>query len=211
MPLTLLERWNADLASLPGETAVKTQAFEEIIAAYSQPQRRYHGVGHLEALFGLLDQHAASVQLPLPLHFAVWWHDVVYEPQASDNEAASAHLACTRLTTLGAKADLVDEVAELILATRNHWQGPSRGNGDYFLDADIAILGAPREAYDRYAADVRIEYGFAADPVYRAGRSAFLSHAIARQPLFRTTAFEAAYGAQARANMQRELKRLNGA
>jgi predicted metal-dependent HD superfamily phosphohydrolase len=208
---SLQDRWNADVGGLPGAETAKASAFDEIIAAHSQAHRRYHGVGHLEALFALLDKHAQSVAEALPLHFGVWWHDVVYEPQASDNEARSAALARARLTEMGAAHDLVGRVDMLILATRNHWEGPTMGDGDYFLDADIAILGAPQSVYDQYADDFRAEYSFAPDPMYRAGRSQFLSKAIERQALFRKAEFEAAYGAAARENMRRELGRLGGA
>ena len=207
----LQDRWNADIGGFSGSDIAKTWAFDEIIAAHSQPHRRYHGVGHLEALFALLDEHAKSVVEPLSLHFGVWWHDVVYEPQASDNEARSAALARVRLTELGAASDLIECVDMLILATRNHWEAPAMGDGDYFLDADIAILGAPPSVYDRYADDVRSEYSFAPDPMYRAGRSRFLSGAIERQRLFRKPEFEAAYGSAARKNMRRELSRLSAA
>lgn len=139
----------------------------------------------------------------------MWWHDVVYDPHASDNEARSAELARARLTDLGAASDLIENVSKLILATRNHWESPTMGDGDYFLDADIAILGAPPDVYDRYAENVRAEYSFAPDALYRAGRSHFLTAAIDRQPLFRKQAFEAVYGAAARANMRRELVQLS--
>ena len=206
MTPALQDRWNIDVRDLPGAGAAKSSAFHEIIAAYSQPHRRYHGIGHLAALFALLDQHAQAA--PLPLHFALWWHDIVYEPQASDNEARSAALARARLVDLGAGNAAIETVDRLILATRNHWDAPPMGDGDYFLDADIAILGAPPSVYDRYAHDVRAEYSFA-DPVYRAGRSRFLASAIQRQPLFRKPEFETAYAAMARANMRRELARLS--
>jgi len=207
----LQDRWNADVGVLPGSGAAKASAFDEIMAAHSQAHRRYHGVGHLEALFALLDEYALSVAEPLPLHFAVWWHDVVYEPKASDNEGRSAALARARLTEMGAAQDLIEPLDLLILATRNHWEGPTMGDGDYFLDADIAILGAPPSLYDQYAEDVRAEYSFAPEPMFRAGRSQFLSKAIERQPLFRRPEFEAAYGAAARENMRRELVRLKTA
>jgi predicted metal-dependent HD superfamily phosphohydrolase len=67
----------------------------------------------------------------------------VYEAKASDNDARSAALAQARLTELGATLDQVERVGALILATRNHWEAPDMGDGDYFLDVDIAILGAP--------------------------------------------------------------------
>ncbi len=134
---------------------------------------------------------------------------MVYEPQASDNEGSSAALARTRPTELGAGDELIECVDALIVATSNHWDAPAMGDGDYFLDADIAILGAQPGIYDRYADDIRAEYSFAPDLAYRAGRSHFLSKAIERQRLFRTAEFETSFGAMARANMRGELARLS--
>jgi predicted metal-dependent HD superfamily phosphohydrolase len=209
--LGLQDRWTNDVAGLPGVGEAKAAAFANIVAAHGQPLRRYHGLGHLQALFALLDQHAQSVAERLPLHFAVWWHDAVYDPQASDNEGRSAALAKAELKALGAADDLITQVVQLILATSHHWDSPAMGDGDYFLDADIAILGASPSAYDRYADDVRAEYAFAPDAAFRAGRARFLSNAMARPRLFRTPAFEAAYTDAARDNMRRELGRLGAA
>lgn len=205
---SLEDRWKIDVDGLPGSPAAKAAAFDEIITAHSEHKRRYHGVGHLEALFTLLDTYAFAVSEPLSLHFAVWWHDIVYDPAAHDNEARSAALAHARLTGLGAAVQLIERIETLILATRNHWDAPPMGDGDYFLDADIAVLGAPPAVYDQYSEDVRAEYSLIPGPIYRAGRSQFLSQAVARVKLFRTPEFESAFGAAARLNLHRELARL---
>lgn len=205
----LESEWRKDAArfSASHETAI----FQNILARHSDPSRRYHGLSHLTALFHLLATHAPQVQPGSAARLAVWWHDAVYDATRSDNEERSAELARENLSHLSAGAALVEDVVRLIHATKNHWNGPSTGEGDFFLDADIAILGAPPNIYDQYTIDVRQEYAWAPDPAYRAGRSAFLTAAIARERLFRTDAFESTYAAQARENMKRELASLSGA
>jgi predicted metal-dependent HD superfamily phosphohydrolase len=63
--------------------------------------------------------------------------------------------------------------------------------------------------YDRYVADVRVEYAWAPEPAWRTGRSTFLQSALTRSRLFRTDAFETSYGQQARLNMNRELESMS--
>ncbi|MET0545196.1 MAG: hypothetical protein ABWZ40_02695 [Caulobacterales bacterium] len=207
MSATLQAQWRHDVAALPGPADVKDAAFAEIIRAHSEPHRRYHGLGHLKALFSLLAQYAPAAAAPL--RFAVWWHDVIYEPMTPDNEERSAVMAKERLSAMGVESILIDAVEKLILATKNHWEGPSLGEGDLFLDADIAILGADGAAYDQYARDVRTEYSAVPEALFRGGRAKFLAGAMDRKPMFRTEIFERAFGDTARANMQREHARLS--
>jgi predicted metal-dependent HD superfamily phosphohydrolase len=206
----LFEAWARDIRAMRADAGVASDIFHDLMRRHGEPQRRYHHAGHLLALTELLDEHAPHISPGSAPRLAIWWHDAIYNPQARDNEERSSDLAGEHLTRLGAPTQLIEQTCTIILMTRNHWDGPSAGDGDYFLDADIAILGAPVATYDAYAADVRQEYAFAPDDLFRAGRSAFLESALARPRLFRTDVFEAAYAPQARANMQRELGQLTG-
>ncbi len=204
----LVVEFRRDIAHILSSEAF--DLFNNIIARHGEPQRHYHGLSHLTALLNLLAKHAPHIAPGSAPRLALWWHDAVYDPTAKDNEEQSAILARDHLARLGAPVALVEDVAAIILMTKNHWSGGSAGDGDYFLDADIAILGAPAAMYDTYATGVRQEYAWAPDPAYRAGRAAFLNSALARRRLFRTDIFETTYAAQARANMQRELAALTG-
>ncbi len=204
----LASRWKRDIAGLPRGDIACAAAFGEIMALYGESRRRYHGIGHLQALFALLDTHVPQSVDRTPLHFAVWWHDAIHDPGLRDNEEKSAALARLHLEAMGAEPALTAHVCELILATRNHWEGAPMGDGDFFLDADIAILGASPATYQRYTAAVRAEYAHLDDTTFGAGRSAFLKGALLRPRLFRTQIFAGAFEAQARANMAAELLRL---
>jgi predicted metal-dependent HD superfamily phosphohydrolase len=204
----LESEWRKDVALLSSFEAVPI--FQDLIARHSEPHRRYHGLGHLIALAELMNAHAPHIAPGSASRLAIWWHDAVYNPQARDNEERSSDLAGEHLIRLGAPTELIEQTCTIILMTKNHWDGSSADDGDSFLDADIAILGAPPATYDTYAANVRQEYAWAPDDAYRAGRSAFLKSALARARLFRTDVFETTYASQARANMQRELTTLTG-
>ncbi len=200
--------WRKDVARFSASRAA--EIFKDLVARHSEPQRHYHGLGHLTALLGVLSKHAPQILPGSPCRLAIWWHDAIYDPTKHDNEELSAALARDHLARLAVPSSVIDETASIILMTKNHWLGPSAGEGDYFLDADIAILDAPPAIYDAYTAGVRQEYAWAPEPGFRAGRAAFLTNALTWPRLFRTDAFEAAYADPARANMRRELNALAG-
>ncbi|MFT3808912.1 MAG: hypothetical protein QM698_03275 [Micropepsaceae bacterium] len=184
------------------------RCIEGLIASYSEPHRAYHTLAHLDFVFAMLDAHAAKAREPARLAFACWYHDVIYDPRAADNEARSAERATEELTAIGVMPDVVKRIDRLIRATATHQTADADSDDALFLDADFSILGAAPEIYAAYVKGVRFEYGHVDDAGWKAGRGAFLKKALAAGRLFRTDVFETAYGAQARANVTAELKAL---
>ena len=91
-----------------------------LIAAYAEPHRRYHdmthiadGLAQLRAVEGLTDDERTW------LAYAIWWHDAVYDPTRSDNEAQSAALARRDLALLGEPAQAIAEVSPEQLEVRS--------------------------------------------------------------------------------------------
>ena len=77
------------------------------------------------------------------LTWAIWWHDAIYDPRASDNEARSAELAKRELRDLDATLHERDEVARLIRLTAGHEVEAEDRLGEILVSIDLAILGAP--------------------------------------------------------------------
>jgi predicted metal-dependent HD superfamily phosphohydrolase len=202
----LRARWDAVVAPLGGGDG--RVFFEGIVRSYSEPHRAYHTLGHLDYLFDRLDEHAGDAADKQRLAFAAWYHDVIYDPRAGDNEERSALRAIDELTRLGGPTPLIERVALLIRVTAAHTKGGTDHDDNLFLDADFCILGAQPEAYRRYVAGVRHEYAHVDDAGWRAGRGAFLTNALKQTRIFHTDRVEAAYGPQARANMTSELTDL---
>ncbi len=181
-----------------------------LLARWQEPHRRYHTLDHLTAVLEHIDVLAeAGYADDLDLvRLAAWFHDAVYAPERSTNEERSARLAERALPEAGVPAAGTAEVARLVRLTVTHDPAPDDRNGQVLCDADLAILAAPQETYDAYAAAVREEYAFVPDDDFRAGRAAVLRQLLALPRLFRTP-----YGAQrwekaARANIAAELERL---
>ena len=139
---------------------------------------------------------------------AAFFHDAVYEPTRSDNEAQSAELAREVLRAVDRPE--ADDVAAIVLATAKH-ELPLNGPRETaaFLDADLAILAARPDVYDAYTVNVRAEYSHVADDDFRNGRKAILEGFLQRDQLFFTTIGQARFEVAARANLRREITSLS--
>ena len=157
-----------------------------------------------------LHRLGASVTDPAAVELAIWYHDAIYDPAASDNEARSAALLRHEMADLADPA-LLDAAEAMVRRTAGHTlppelSGPRRDDCALFLDLDLAVLGAPPEAYAAYEQGIAAEYLPLHGPAaYRAGRAAFLRGMLNRPRLFHTGRFHAALDGPARANLRRAL------
>lgn len=206
---TLTPLWRGHVNALGCFDAALTQdLFDRLCASYSQIYRAYHTLDHLIQVFEKLEHNADRIGDPLRLAFATWYHDIVYDPRATDNEERSAEAARMDLKSMHADAVFIDRVTRLILATKSHAKGGVDNDDDLFLDCDYSILGSEPEAYKIYAGQARREYAHLTNAEWQRGRTAFLTHAAAQPRTFRTIAFENLYGTKARTNMMVELASL---
>ncbi|MFG1775061.1 metal-dependent phosphohydrolase [Micromonospora sp. NPDC049048] len=207
----LLHRWQA-AARGAGATDVAelTRAGTDLLARWREPHRHYHDTDHLTAVLDVVDAHASAARRPDLVRLAAWCHDAVYDPRAGGdaNERDSAALAGTLLGRVGLPADAVAEVRRLVLLTAGHAVDPGDVDGALLCDADLAILAAPPEAYDRYAAAVRREYAHVPEPAFRAGRARVLAGLLDLPALFRLPPLARRWESPARANLTRELSAL---
>lgn len=138
--------------------------------------------------------------------WAIWFHDVIYDPQKHDNEEQSAKLAMEMLQG-HLPTETLQHIEQYILATKTH-SSPNLESDDnlrIFLDADLGILGAPAQQYQQYAACIRKEYTHLEDAVFFPGRAQVLSRFLARPQLFYSQHFQKLYEDQARSNLEQEL------
>ena len=203
MSLVGFEAW----AELAGDSPTSRTEWAAVVAAWSEPHRRYHDLAHLAAVLGLVGELAGAATDPDAVRLAAWYHDVVYDPRRGDNEAVSAERARAGLRGL-VPAGRVEEVARLVLLTAGHDPAPGDANGAVLCDADLAVLAGPPEAYAAYASAVREEYGHLSDEDFTAGRIAVLEHLLALPALYRLPAVAEQWTERARANLTAELSLL---
>ncbi|MCX4666206.1 hypothetical protein OG453_05930 [Streptomyces sp. NBC_01381] len=182
---------------------------DNLLARWSEPQRRYHTTAHLSAVLDhidVLEEHADDPEL---VRLAAWFHDAVYLPERSTNEERSARLAERALVEAGLSERSVAEVARLVRLTVSHDPADGDLNGETLCDADLAILAAAPDAYAAYAAAVREEYAFVPDDAFREGRAAVLRQLLALPRLFRTPHGAKEWEGPARANLATEIDLLS--
>lgn len=189
----------------------KPELLNGILTAYSAPERHYHGVEHIAEMTLLLAEYRGEFSNWEDVLLATLYHDVVYDAKKSDNEEQSAARCQAELPQLGIPAMQIRSICELILATRKHQASSDSKALKFFLDADLAILGAAQARYDRYAADVRKEYVHVPEAEYRTGRSAVLKKFLQRPQLYFTELMRARFEANARENLAREIAELEKA
>jgi predicted metal-dependent HD superfamily phosphohydrolase len=158
-----------------------TATLDALLGRYAEPHRRYHTVAHLEAVWRALDERSLEGLDADAIYLAAAYHDAIYDPKASDNEARSADLAAADLRRLGHDQTRIALVCALVVDTQTHI--PTSPESAELSDADMAMLAAPRETYLRDAAAIRAEYAVFDDEVWAAGRIAFLEHTLER-PIF---------------------------
>lgn len=203
----LSAQWNQLVTTVGLEFATTEEVFGEIVQAYTQPDRHYHTLAHLAQVLQVIEdlqpyaQHLAAVQ------FAAWFHDVVYDSHAQDNEAQSAAMAQRALASIGVTENLRIEVGRLILCTQSHHAEPNDGNAQVLLDADLSILSSDEQAYQAYAIAIRQEYHWVAKAVYRHKRRQVLINLLQRSPLYYTPPMQK-QTAIAQRNLEYEIQQL---
>ena len=202
------QRW-LDLWSRLGGEGSGASIFAQLAAAYAEPARAYHTMEHIRDCLAELDLSRDLAQRPDEVEAALWFHDAVYRPGASDNEDQSAELARTALSVAAVPREVADRTAALVLATR-HAGVPRSPHEQLICDIDLSILGREPGIFDAFERRIRREYAWVPAPMYRRERSAILSGFLRRRSIYQTDQFRHRYEALARANLQRLLDQLAG-
>ncbi|WP_448953596.1 HD domain-containing protein [Labrys neptuniae] len=193
-------------------SAIPEPAFADLLAAYGDPGRHYHGLAHIEAMLAGLKECRALLHDAEAVELAIWFHDAVYDASAADNEERSADLA-RQVLAQRLEPSRLEQVGALILATRKHELAgdigtPERSDMAYFLDLDLKILGAEPALFAAYEVAVRREYAHVPDAAWRTGRAAVLQRFMARARLYFSDVFAERLELRARENLARSLESL---
>ncbi len=184
-----------------------SRVFDELLQAYQEPHRHYHGLEHLRDCLDQLGPAPAAREARDAAETALWFHDAVYVPHGTDNEARSAAWAVHALTQAGATEKRAGEVARLVRLT-DHTRPAEDPVGALVCDVDLSILGRTPAEFAEYERRIRAEHGQVPEPIYRARRASVLAGLFARRPLYRSDHFRALYEAAARRNLTSSLESL---
>ncbi|MFN6484255.1 MULTISPECIES: hypothetical protein [unclassified Nostoc] len=204
----LFSNWQHTLQSFGVDQVAAEKAFNPLVAAYSTPGRYYHTLKHIDRVLSTIEilqgytNNLASVQL------AAWFHDVVYESQAKDNEEQSADYAFELLNNLGIPESTIATVTRLILNTKHHQAAVDDYDSQVLLDADLAILATNQAQYEEYAYGIRQEYAWMGEVDYITGRQQVLERFLQRSRIYFTPLMLEFAEPCARGNIQAEIQSL---
>jgi len=183
------------------------QEFNRLKSRYSEPQRFYHTMTHIDSCLTELDSVRDLVQQPDLVEFAIWYHDAIYTPKAKDNEEQSAQLAYDVCLSAKVPKKFATRTRDLILTTK-HDAIPKGIDARVVIDIDLSILGKSPEEFDKYEKDIKREYSWVPEEQFRRGRSAILQMFLSRDSIYLTDFFRGKYESQARENLQKSIRAL---
>jgi predicted metal-dependent HD superfamily phosphohydrolase len=181
------------------------QLWNEIEENYSNKKRHYHTLIHLESLLQQLFTIKIKIKDWDTILFSLYYHDIIYNPLKTTNEEKSAAFAENRMQLIGVPQMTIENCVRQILATKKHLLSADNDT-NIFIDADLSILGQPWHVYENYYKQVRNEYSFYPDLIYRPGRKKVLQHFLQMERIFKTDVCFTMFELQAKENLQKELE-----
>ena len=175
--------------------------------AYAEPHRHYHNISHLLAVLNQLDAASHLADRPHEVELALWFHDAIYKPFSSSNEADSAKWAYAFLNENKVNDSIRANVTRLILATSHNGDADS-GDEKLIVDIDLTVLGQSSDTYKSYCDGVRKEYRQVPSFIYRWKRKALLRDFISKESIYHFALFRKSLEGQARCNLQQEIQSL---
>ena len=202
----LRDRWEDLWQKLDVRTAPQS-TFDELIEAYASPDRFYHTFVHIEDCLSIFDQAKSLAVHPEEVELALWFHDAVYDPKRSDNEQKSAEWAEGVIKQSGGSNDSAERVSYSILATR-HQQEVTGADAQLMVDVDLSILGREPDIFWSYEENIRKEYSWVPEELFRRKRMEILSRFLEHQHIYYHRQYREMFEEKARANLKRAIARL---
>ena len=198
------ELWNRHLFA--GHSPESDAVYDEVWCRYSEDHRRYHSPVHIGFCLAQLDLAKHLMKDADAVEMALWFHDLIYEPGALDNERRSAQrfieLALARLRPV-----FVDDVQKLILATIPG-RSPERRDEKYMVDIDLSSFALPWPAFKRDSRLVREEFAQLPDRAFYAAHLQFLQLLLDRPRFYFTDFFRERMERAAIRNVKRYVEEL---
>jgi predicted metal-dependent HD superfamily phosphohydrolase len=206
--MNLKDRWRR-FWKAAGAVGDPASPWKALSSGYSEPHRAYHTIRHIGHCLEEFDEVRREAKDPVAVEWALWYHDVIYDTHARDNEERSALLAEATMSAAGLSREQARRAGDLIRVS-THRKSASDPDGRLFADVDLAILGRPPEEFAEYERQVRREYDWVPEAEFRAGRAPILETFLDRFSIFMTPHFQEKYEKQARMNLTASLLVLKG-
>lgn len=194
----------ATLMSILGNPKGSETVLKDLLVRYSEPHRHYHNLTHIVAM---LDELEIIGENDSAVALATWFHDVVYDTKATNNEEQSAQVAKDSIKRIGLPNSLGKQINDLILATK-HTVVPISHTAQILTDIDLMVFGKTEREFNVYKAGIRMEYSWVPQPDFCVGQSKILQYFLDRPSIYSTELFRSKYESTARKNLKQLIKQL---
>jgi len=177
--------------------------------AYSSPDRFYHNFTHIHDCLSVFDETSFLATHPEEVELAIWFHDAVYDTSRNDNEQRSSEWAEVVVQNAGLSWQTAERVTSLILATR-HQEEVKGVDAQLMVDVDLSILGRDPAVFWQYEENIRKEYAWVPEELFRRERVKILRSFLDRQHLYYYNEYRERFEAMARANLEQAIANLDG-
>lgn len=192
-----------DAASPTQSISKSDSVYLELIDYYNEPHRFYHTAGHIQMCLNQLDLAIHEIKDRDAVEMAIWFHDVIYEIDGSENELKSAAYF-RNLSDQVMTPEFRQKVYDMILTTIHHKNAP-KGDACYVVDVDLSSLGMPWDSFKKDSEAIRKEKVNLSDQEFLECQHPFLQALLDRPRIFFTEFYGNLYESRARANIQRQL------
>ena len=197
------QHWEHSLLQAHLPTTHRENVYALLRRAYAEPQRYYHTQQHIVECLGHFHQIQHIVHDPLAVEIAIWFHDLVYDPKALDNELQSAELMKQVCQDFLPMVKL-EKIYAWILATQKH-QASKHLDLNFLLDIDLAILGSDPQRFAEYERQIQREYAWVDPDIYQLKRKQVLKQFNQMNPIFHTHYFYQRFEQQAKINLEHHV------
>jgi predicted metal-dependent HD superfamily phosphohydrolase len=187
----------------------------------SEPHRKYHNLNHIHQCLIEFDQYEKALNtndhMRKHVEDAIWYHDIVYNPYATDNEERSAEVyMLQRISLIDGGTNVsglykAEKVRDTILATAKHTitQENLSDATKIMLDIDLAGFGKSRSIFAKNGIDIRNEYYNTSTMDFMIGRMKFYDKLSGRPTLYYTEYFYNRYHNSSQENIKWEMVLLD--
>ncbi|MEM6582909.1 MAG: hypothetical protein AAF699_16635 [Pseudomonadota bacterium] len=202
----LKERFSAIWVRHAGPDSAPEPIWDMLYTHYSEPHRHYHTLSHLAQCIEELDAAKDMVTEFDETEMSIWFHDIIYQYGAKDNESLSAD-TFRDLASGHMDPEFVGRVCEFIIATQHTGNAQSLGEA-YMVDIDLSGFGLPWDGYLADSNALREEAPKVSDEQYYSGKLRFLDGLLSWEQLFQTDYFNKRLEKRARENIKRYSAQL---
>lgn len=195
---------------------ISDNTIETLVDCYMQEHRHYHNLEHIDACLEELQRFEGKIDDSslFEVVLMISFHDAVYEvgPDVKPgmNEHESAGMFMTSIEARAVGEESADIIYDGILHSARHTETIPRDELSpsqmLFLDIDLHGMGKDYDVFLRNGENIRKEFAWVNDTLFRLGRIAFFHKMLERSRIYYTDDMYHKYEANTRKNIQRWLE-----